>query len=95
MHETEAQIVPQLMRPKEAAKYLGISANTLLSMLKRGEIDCFRPDGYRMWLRKIDLDQWIDRLKMQRYEVVPPRNEKLLKENRQKKRKATELAEAQ
>jgi excisionase family DNA binding protein len=61
---TGAVIKPRLLRIKEAAAYLGLSAHTLREMAHLGEVKFIqRRDGGVMLFDVGDLDLWIERSK--------------------------------
>jgi excisionase family DNA binding protein len=57
-------ITPRLMKTKDAARYLAVSAWKLRSLVQSGEIACIFGDGTSPWLfDNHDLDDWIERQK--------------------------------
>jgi excisionase family DNA binding protein len=61
---TESTITPRVLKTKDAALYLSISAWKLRNLVQSGEIPCILGDGTSPWLFDIqDLDNWIERRK--------------------------------
>ena len=59
-----AIITPRLLKTRDAARYLGISAWKLRNLVQCGEIACILGDGTSPWLfDRQDLDAWIQRSK--------------------------------
>jgi excisionase family DNA binding protein len=57
-------ITPRMLKTKQAAHYLSVSAWKLRNIVQAGEIACIISDGTSPWLFDIrDLDKWIERLK--------------------------------
>jgi excisionase family DNA binding protein len=57
-------IMPRVLKTKQAAQYLSISAWKLRNIVQAGEIPCILADGTSPWLFDIrDLDNWIERRK--------------------------------
>ena len=57
-------ITPRVMKTRQAARYLGVSAWKLRNLVQSGEIPCILGDGTSPWLfDKLDLDAWIQRRK--------------------------------
>jgi hypothetical protein len=57
-------ITPRLLKTRDAARYLGISAWKLRNLVQSGEIACILGDGTSPWLFDwVDLDSWIQRRK--------------------------------
>lgn len=53
----------QTMNSKEAAKYIGISINTLRKYVHEHELPVLRFPGRRKWIFRKDLvDEWIERM---------------------------------
>jgi excisionase family DNA binding protein len=56
--------MPRVLKTKQAAQYLSISAWKLRNLVQAGEIPCILGDGTGSWLFDIqDLDNWIERRK--------------------------------
>ena len=53
--------VPNRMRLREAAAYLGISINTLYRMTSKREIPFYKPNGKTIYFLTSDLDAWLYR----------------------------------
>lgn len=47
-----------MLTPKEAAKYLNIGYDTLLSWARQGIIPSAKPGGHRVLFNKKSLDEW-------------------------------------
>jgi excisionase family DNA binding protein len=59
-----AVITPRIVKTKQAAHYLGVSAWKLRNLVQAGELACIIGDGTSPWLFDIrDLDDWIERQK--------------------------------
>jgi len=57
-------ITPRLLKTRDAAHYLSISAWKLRNLVQTGEIACIMGDVTGPWLFDIrDLDNWIERRK--------------------------------
>jgi hypothetical protein len=57
-------ITPRLLKTRDAARYLGISAWKLRNLVQRGEVPCILGDATSPWLfDRQDLDGWILRSK--------------------------------
>jgi hypothetical protein len=57
-------ITPRLLKTRDAARYLGISAWKLRNLVQSGEIACILGDGTSPWLFDWeDLNLWIQRRK--------------------------------
>jgi excisionase family DNA binding protein len=57
-------ITPRILKTRDAARYLGVSAWKLRNLVQGGEIPCILGDGTSPWLFDIrDLDNWIERNK--------------------------------
>ena len=62
MHRRD--IAPRLLKTRQAACYLAVSAWKLRNLVQSGEIPCILGDGTSPWLfDKQDLDSWIERRK--------------------------------
>ena len=54
-------IAPRLVKTKQAAEYLGVSAWKLRNLVQSGEMACILGDGTSPWLfDRQDLDNWIE-----------------------------------
>lgn len=61
---SNSHIAPRLLKTRQAARYLGISAWKLRNLVQAGEIGCILGDGTSPWLFDLqDLDSWIERRK--------------------------------
>jgi hypothetical protein len=57
-------ITPRVLKTKQAAQYLAMSAWKLRNIVQAGEIACIIGDGTSPWLFDLrDLDKWIERHK--------------------------------
>jgi hypothetical protein len=57
-------ITPRLLKTRDAARYLGISAWKLRNIVQAGALACIIGDGTSPWLFDIDdLNDWIERNK--------------------------------
>jgi excisionase family DNA binding protein len=57
-------ITPRLLKTRDAASYLSISAWKLRNLVQSGEIPCILGDGTCPWLfDRQDLDAWVLRSK--------------------------------
>ena len=57
-------ITPRLLKTRDAARYLGVSAWKLRNIVQAGELACIVGDGTSPWLFDLrDLDDWIERRK--------------------------------
>jgi excisionase family DNA binding protein len=57
-------ITPRVLKTRQAARYLAISAWKLRNIVQAGEIACIISDGTSPWLFDIhDLNDWIERHK--------------------------------
>ena len=58
------KISPRLLKTKQAAEYLSVSAWKLRNLVQAGEIPCILGDGTSPWLfDRQDLDNWIEERK--------------------------------
>lgn len=58
---------PEIMREKEAAKYLGISANTLRQYRTNGTGPAYSKNGTIIFYAKKDLDLYLQEAKIKTY----------------------------
>jgi excisionase family DNA binding protein len=57
-------ITPRIVKTKQAANYLAVSAWKLRNLVQSGEIACIISEGTSPWLFDIhDLNNWIERHK--------------------------------
>jgi hypothetical protein len=57
-------ITPRILKTKQAANYLAVSAWKLRNLVQAAEIACIISEGTAPWLFDIrDLDDWIERNK--------------------------------
>jgi excisionase family DNA binding protein len=57
-------ITPRVLKTRQAAQYLSISAWKLRNLVQTGEVACIMSDGTSPWLFDIhDLNDWIERHK--------------------------------
>jgi Helix-turn-helix domain len=57
-------ITPRMLKTRQAAHYLSVSAWKLRNIVQAGEIACIIGDGASPWLFDLrDLDNWIERQK--------------------------------
>jgi len=58
---SESIITPRVLKTRDAARYLGISAWKLRNLVQAGEIPCIFGSGTSPWLFDLrDLDKWIE-----------------------------------
>ena len=61
----ENTVTPRILKTKQAALYLGVSAWKLRNLVQAGEIPYIPGEGTSPWLfDKQDLDNWIERRKL-------------------------------
>lgn len=58
---------PEIMREKEAAKYLGVSANTLRQYRVQGVGPAYSKNGTVIFYTKADLDNYLQEAKIKTY----------------------------
>jgi len=61
----ESTVTPRILKTKQAARYLGVSAWKLRNLVQAGEIPYIPGEGTSPWLfDKQDLDNWVERRKL-------------------------------
>lgn len=51
----------KLLTPQQVTLEYGIPYNTLRNFVHRGELPVFNPTGRRWWIRRVDLEAWIEK----------------------------------
>jgi excisionase family DNA binding protein len=58
-------LAPRLLKTRDAARYLGMSAWKVRNLVQCGEIACILGDGTSPWLfDRLELDRWIENRKV-------------------------------
>ena len=60
----------ELLNTAQAAEYLGIKKSYLHKMMMRKEIPFYKPNGKLCFFDKLELDQWLRRIRISTNEEV-------------------------
>jgi len=77
---------PEIMRVSQAVKFYGLSRNYIVdNLLTKKKMRCLRLDGYKLRIRRTEIENWIER-NLEYYQKVRSYNPNL---GKQRKRKET------